>query len=274
MNGQYEEAKKKAKDTYNAAADCFDDGPLSFWAKYGRKTVERLSLPAGASVLDAACGTGASAIPAGEIVGPTGKVRGIDISENMLELARRKADVLGLSNTEFVLGDMSDLPYSDESFDAVVCVFGVFFIPDMETQVEKLWRLVKPGGKLAITTWGQDLFKPVYEQWKNAIKDAKPELYSAFNPWDRISEPDSLHKLMEDAGTTNIEIACEEGVQELTRPEDWWTIALGSGLRWTIDRLSEQERNEVRDLNLSWIERNNVVEVETNVIYAVATKDF
>lgn len=273
MNGQYEEAKKKARDTYNAAADCFDDSPLAFWAKYGRKTVERLSLPVGARVLDVACGSGASAIPVGEIVGPAGKVTGIDISENMLELARSKARELGLCNTEFIVEDMSELPFSDESFDAVVCVFGVFFIPDMEKLVGELWRVIKPGGKLSVTTWGRDFFEPAYGYWKSVIKEVTPELYSAFNPWDRISEPGSLMKLMEEAGTTNIEVVNEEGKQELTCSEDWWTIALGSGLRWTIDKLSEEQRAKVKDLNVRWIEKNCVTKVDTNVIYAVAKKD-
>lgn len=273
MSNQNLEAKIKARDTYNAAADTFDDGPLAFWAKYGRKTVERLSLRAGSKVLDVACGTGASALVAGEIVGCTGKVTGIDISENMLALARKKAGELNLCNTEFVLGDMSELGYEDESFSAVVCVFGIFFVPDMERQVRELWRMVKPGGKLAITTWGQNFFEPLYGNWKRVIEKETPKLRSAFNPWDRISSPESLKKLMQDAGTTNIEVAPEEGKQPIGSAEDWWTIALGSGLRWTIDQLAHDELVSVRRSNLSWAEKNNVTAVDTNVIYAVAEKD-
>ncbi len=62
--------KLKAEATYNAAADHFDDGPLAFWDRYGRRTVERLSLVRGSSVLDVGCGSGASAIPAAINVGP------------------------------------------------------------------------------------------------------------------------------------------------------------------------------------------------------------
>lgn len=273
MSDRYDEAKNKAKETYNAAADCFDHSPLTFWAKYGRKTVERLSLRPGSKVLDTACGTGASAIPAAEIVGCTGKVTGIDISENMLELAERKARAAGLCNTEFVLGDMSELGYKDETFDAVVCVFGIFFVPEMEKLVAELWRVVKPGGKLAVTTWGQDLFEPAYGHWNNVLKELTPELHSAFNPWDRISEPGSLKKLMEDGGTTNIEVTAEVGKQELSCPEDWWTIVMGSGLRWTIDQLSEDGLKKVKELNFRWIERNNVTAVDTNVIYGAAKKN-
>src|SRR5262245_65427298 len=67
-------AKLKAATTYNAAADHFDDGPLAFWDRYGRGTVERLRLKPGSVILDVGCGSGASAIPAGKAVGPNGRV--------------------------------------------------------------------------------------------------------------------------------------------------------------------------------------------------------
>lgn len=273
MTNNNNEAKIKARDTYNSAADHFDDSPLSFWDRYGRKTVERLSLGRGSEVLDVACGTGASAIPAAEIVGPGGRVTGIDLAENPLELASRKAEGKGLHNIEFITGDMENLGYPDGSFDAVLCVFGIFFVPEMEKQVGELWRMVKPGGKLAITTWGPGFFAPAYEHWKEAVRKERPELYSAYNPWDRITDTESVLKLMKDAGTSNIEVATEEGKQSLRNPEDWWIIALGSGLRWTIDQLNPDEAQRAREASINWLTENNIDAVGTNVIYAAASKE-
>ncbi len=145
-------AKLKAEATYNAAADHFDDGPLAFWDRYGRGTIERLSLRPGSSVLDVGCGSGASAIPAAVAVGPFGRVVGIDLAQRLLDIARAKSAAQKLSNIDFQRADMTALDYPDGSFDAVVCVFAVFFVTDMVTQVRELWRLVRPGGKLAITT--------------------------------------------------------------------------------------------------------------------------
>src|SRR5882762_5313610 len=82
--------KMKAAAAYNAAADHFDDEALGLWAKYGGRTVERLALQPGASVLDVGCGTGASAIPAAEKIGPKGKVVAVDLADRLLEIARRK----------------------------------------------------------------------------------------------------------------------------------------------------------------------------------------
>lgn len=266
------EAKRRAKETYDSAADHFDHNALGFWARYGRSTVERLSLRQDSTVLDVCCGSGASAIPAASIVGCGGRVIGVDLSESMLELARNKAHESNLCNIEFKTGDMSQLHYHDKSFDAVVCVFGIFFMPDMESQVAELWRMVKPGGKLAITTWGEDFFEPAYGNWKKIVKSIRPDLYSAFVPWDRISQTESLRKLMQDGGASNIKVVPEVGEQALSCLEDWWTIALGSGLRWTIDQLDKDQIRRVKETNLSWIEQNNVTAVGTSVIYAVAEK--
>src|SRR5690349_10101521 len=99
-------AKLKAQTAYNAASDHFDDEPLGFWAHTGTRTVERLALPQGATVLDVGCGTGASAIPAATVVGPTGRVVGIDLADRLLNRARDKAQRQSLSNVEFRQGDM------------------------------------------------------------------------------------------------------------------------------------------------------------------------
>src|SRR4051795_3461799 len=114
-----EPAKLKAAITYNAAADHFDDGPLAFWDRYGRRTIERLASAVGASVLDVGCGSGASAIAAAATVGPQGRVLGVDLAERLLALARMKARQLRLQNVEFRLGDMETLGFRDASFDAV-----------------------------------------------------------------------------------------------------------------------------------------------------------
>ena len=124
----------------------FDAEPLGFWARYGRRTVERLRLRHGAHVLDVCCGTGASALPAAQAVGPEGHVIAVDLAGDLLKLGQAKAQTAGLQCVEFCRGDMTGLGFPDRHFDAVVCVFGIFFVPDMETQVAELWRMVRPGG--------------------------------------------------------------------------------------------------------------------------------
>src|SRR5829696_1083453 len=174
-------AKLKAETAYNAAADYFDADPLGFWARYGRRTVERLRR--GAHVLDVCCGSGASALPAAQVVCPEGTVIAVDLAGDLLKLGQAKAQTAGLQCVEFRRGDMTGLGFPDRHFDAVVCVFGIFFVPDMESQVAELWRMVRLGGQLAITTWGARFWSPAYEIWLEAVRRVRPDLYSAFNPW-------------------------------------------------------------------------------------------
>jgi ubiquinone/menaquinone biosynthesis C-methylase UbiE len=170
LDDSLKQAKAKAAATYDAAADHFDDEPLSFWERIGRRTVARVGLPVGANVLDVGCGTGASALPAAEIVGPNGFVVGVDLSARQLDRARTKAMTRGLENLEFRLADMTALGFPDSRFNAVVSVFSIFFVPDMEGLVRELWRMVRPGGKLAVTTWGPRIFEPAYSRWLVAVK--------------------------------------------------------------------------------------------------------
>jgi ubiquinone/menaquinone biosynthesis C-methylase UbiE len=265
-------AKLKAAATYNAAADHFDDEPLGFWARIGQRTIERLALSPGASVLDVGCGTGASALPAAEAVGPRGQVVGVDLAERLLAVAREKAEHQGLRHVEFRAGDMERLGYPDGHFDAVVSVFSIFFVPDMVRQARELWRMVRPGGSLAITTWGPRMMEPGTKHWWSAVRELRPDLVPAVSPWARITEPQAVHELLREAGIPSAEVVAEASTQRLRSPEDWWTVVLGSGFRWTVDQLGPEAAERVRVANLDEMRRRRVDAIETNAIFATARK--
>jgi ubiquinone/menaquinone biosynthesis C-methylase UbiE len=105
--------------TYNAAADHYDHPPVSFWDRYGRRTVDRLPLISGMAVLDVCCGMGASAIPAAERVGPAGKVIAVDLAEKLLSKGSQRATEQGLTNIEFRRADLQSLPFPDRTFEPV-----------------------------------------------------------------------------------------------------------------------------------------------------------
>jgi ubiquinone/menaquinone biosynthesis C-methylase UbiE len=267
-----ENPQDRAAFTYNAAADCFDASPLSFWDYFGRRTIELASLPIASRVLDVCCGTGASALPAAEAVGPTGKVIGLDLADQLLELARTKAVQRNLGNVEFELGDMLSMRFPAASFDAVVCVFGIFFVPDMAKAVSELWSRVRPGGKLAVTTWGTNFCKPANDAFWWSIKNIRPDLYKGFNPWDRIDSPASLRGIFDQAEIPSPTITREDRLHPINSGEDWWTIVLGTGYRGTVEQLEFAERQKVREANLAFIRDEKISAVETNVLYALATK--
>ncbi|KAF2989301.1 class I SAM-dependent methyltransferase (plasmid) [Methylocystis sp. MJC1] len=267
---ELEEAKAKAAAAYNAAADHFDHPVSSFWHRFGQQTVERLGLREGETVLDVCCGSGGSALPAAEAVGPQGKVVAVDLAERLVALGAAKARAKGLGNIEFGAEDMLALGYPDASFDVAVCVFGIFFVPDMVAATKELWRMLRPGGRLAITTWGPDLFEPANSAFWEAIRAERPDLTKGFNPWERISTPAGLRQMLGEAGIEKAEIVAEAGSHPLNAPEDWWLIAMGSGYRGTLAQLNAATLARVREKNLAAI--LGCKAIATNVVYGVATK--
>lgn len=258
--------------TYNSAADHFDAPQLAFWRRAGRRSVERLGLRKGAHVLDVGCGTGASAIPAAEVVGSSGSVLGVDLAESLLELARSKAAARGLTHAKFEPRDMRTLGFPDGRFDAVISVFSLFFATDMQALLRELWRMVATGGSLSVTTWGPRMFEPASELWWRAVATERPDLVEEFRPWDAISSAAGLRKLFLEAGLPEPAVHEVADRQELRVPEDWWSVALGSGLRWTVDRLGADAAERVKKRNLDSLVAAQVTSMECNTIQAVVMR--
>jgi ubiquinone/menaquinone biosynthesis C-methylase UbiE len=116
--------------------------------------VSRLHLGPAQRVLDVACGTGNLAIPAARA---GARVIGVDIAENLLEQARRRAREEKL-NVDFRDGDAEGLPFADGDFDAVITMFGAMFAPRPDRAAAELLRVCKPGGVIAMANWTPEGF--------------------------------------------------------------------------------------------------------------------
>jgi ubiquinone/menaquinone biosynthesis C-methylase UbiE len=266
------EHARRAACTYGAAADHYSLASLNFWDRFGAATVSRLPLTAGHTVLDLCCGAGASAIPAARVAGPEGRVLGIDVAEPLLERARARAAREGLANIEFRYGDATRTALPDGSFDAVICVFGVFFAPDMAGFVAEMWRLVRPGGVLAITTWGPGLFEPANTAFWESVRDVEPSLFKAFNPWDEITTEAALADLLSRGGVKHPAVMATPGWHHLDHPDRFWDIVLGSGYRATIDALSQEQHDLVRRRVLSELHSDGITSLRTDVVFSIAQR--
>lgn len=266
------EDASRASRVYGAAADHYARAALSFWDRFGTATIARLALPAGASVLDLCCGAGASAIPAAQAVGSAGQVLAIDAADPLLHLARARAAAEGLTNLEFRQADATSTGLAPGLFDAVVCVFGIFFAADMPRFAAEMWRLVRPGGVLAVTTWGPDLFEPANRHFWASVATVEPALFKAFNPWDQITTPMKLGDVLAAGGITDPVIAAIAGVHQLDSPDSFWDIVLGSGYRATIDALTADQHDQVRQATLGELRARNISALQTNVVFATARR--
>src|SRR5688500_16497060 len=111
------------------------------------RMLQLTDLGPGKQMPDIASGTGEPAIPAARMVGPAGRVTGTDFVEDMLKSAREKAARAGLRNVEFQRADGEALEFPDASFDAVTIRFGLMFMPEPETCLRAVHRVLKPGGR-------------------------------------------------------------------------------------------------------------------------------
>jgi hypothetical protein len=100
------------------------------------------------------------------------------------------------------------------------------------------------------------MFEPAYSYWNNILRLERPDLCSASNPWDRITDIDSVRRLIRNGVTpitAKIEVLEEHATQSLKTPDDWWTVALGSGLRWAIDQLDPPTFQKIRQANIQFV---------------------
>jgi len=266
------EAAQRAARVYGAAADHFGLPALGFWDRFGADTVARLGLTAGNTVLDLCCGAGGSALPAARAVGPEGRVLGIDVAAPLLEQARARAAAENLGHVEFRHGDVTSTVLPAGGFDAVICVFGVFFVPDIAAFIAEMWRLTGPGGVLAITTWGPGLFEPANTVFWDGVRAIEPSLFKAFNPWDEITTPQALRDLYARAGVAGADALAVPAQHELDSPDRFWDVALGTGYRATIDALPADQRELLRDRVLGRLRAQQVTTLQTGVVFGTAVR--
>ena len=267
------EHSARAALTYTAAADHYLRPALGFWDRWGAATVARLPLSSGDAVLDVCCGAGASALPAARVVGPAGHVLGLDLAQPLLASARQQAAEQGLANVSFRECDATTSGLESGSFDAVVCVFGVFFAADMPAFVAEMWRLLQPGGTLAITTWGPAWCEPASSLFWDSVRELEPKLFRAFNPWDEITTAPALADLLTRGGIPDAAVeATTEARHELERAEDFWEIVLGSGYRATVDALGDVQRQRLRERVVGELRSRAVTSLRNDVVFGSAVK--
>lgn len=191
--------------SYDDVAETYDRVRTEFHALPAADLVALVAPPKGGRVLDVGTGTGAAAVEASKSVGSEGLVVGLDPSMEMLSRARdRGVDPL-------VAGKALDLPFADAAFDAVVASFVVFLFTRYETALFDMMRVVRPGGKVGLTTWGgsEDEFRRTWREvaesfvGKELLKDANRRA----SPWEeRFSDPQHLQETLREAGLRQVNV--------------------------------------------------------------------
>jgi ubiquinone/menaquinone biosynthesis C-methylase UbiE len=258
------EYKTWIKEVFDAASPSYGEEGASFFNYFGQALVHYAVLSEGEHVLDVACGKGAVAFPAAERVGPEGRVVAIDFSEKMIEEAKRKKACDWL---EFYAMDAEALVFEDESFDVVLCGFGLFFFPDVQKALAEFKRVLKPGGCLALSIWGK---KPALDRW---VAQRAKELGACRKlHLVPLENAERLTACLEEAGFTEIEVNEETQAFEQKDPQSWWASILSHGTLGLYEQLSSENKELLKKEAIEKATSEGCLMQERQAIYAACEK--
>lgn len=161
---QIREQQKQSWNKFSGGWKKWDELVMDFLKPMGDEIIKALNPQKNDVILDVASGTGEPGLTiAGKVSG--GKVFMTDLADDMLKIARENAALRGIENIETVVCDVCELPFPDNTFDAISCRFGFMFFPDMQLAAKEMVRVLKPGGKIATAVWNV----PEKNFWVTAI---------------------------------------------------------------------------------------------------------
>lgn len=147
-----EEKSEYVQEVFTEIANDYDQmnnkmtwGMLKGWQKI---VMQKTQLKTGDKGLDVCCGTGEMAFQQRDIVGPAGKVVGLDFTQNMLDVANEKLQKLHYRNVSFIQGDAMALPFEDNTFQAATNGFALRNVVDIQKTISEMARVVVPGGRV------------------------------------------------------------------------------------------------------------------------------
>lgn len=220
---------------FSEAASSYDE-VIPFFAHWGRRTVALSPLQRGDRVLDVASGRGSTIFPALERVGPEGHVTGTDFAPDMVRLTGEEILRRGIPNAEMLEMDARRLGFPDQSFDVVICAFGIFFIPSPETALAEMRRVLKVGGHVMLVTWIGDDSR---YSWMGPVVGAilGP---AARPPADPFKEEGSLPRAVEATGLQVQSVQDEEHTFHFRDGGEWIDWLGTHGSRRLIEMLEGQ----------------------------------
>jgi SAM-dependent methyltransferase len=226
---QREEWSAAAKGWAAAEEDFSEDSPVT------RRLIELANITTGNSVLDMACGSGDPAFAIARVVGPRGRVVGLDITPDMIAAASALARDLGIANVEFrTIDDERSTGVESGVFDAVTCRFGLMYMPDPPAAA-RAWRdALRPGGRIAVSTWASlpliDFVLGIVS--RNAPVDRRNARENIF----ALSTEAALVDVLRVAGYTNVEVTALNvpSFEELPAAQWWDMMARTAGPLVTV----------------------------------------
>ncbi len=210
-----------------SAAEIYEEFYLpGLFAEWVPRVIEAAQIHRGQRVVDVACGTGVLAQAVADRVGTEGMTVGIDINEGMLNIAREKAPEI-----EWRQAPAEALPLDDNSFDSVVCQFGLMYFEDQQAALKEMMRVLRPGGNLAVVVWDKLENSPAWAIEEQIFQRVLGEEFADEAPYN-LGDQQVLQRLFASASISDVKIRTHEGTARFASIEAWIYTDVNGG---TID---------------------------------------
>lgn len=196
--------RERERAGYDRVAPAYSANSRDLLHEGRSQFLRRTALTPGQQVLDVCTGPGWLAIEAATVVGPEGRVVGVDLSSGMLAQAGTNARDRGVLNVEFYLMDAEDLSFPAASFDRVLCSLGLMHIPDPRRAAASMARVARPGASLTVSVWaaGDESFGGMIAQSLQSAAGGRLPVDYAYVT--RLGPPGILDDVLAGAGWSDV----------------------------------------------------------------------
>lgn len=263
MDNQMIQIREQQKETWNKFSPGWkkwDQFTMNFLQPMGDAIINELNIKQDDTVLDIACGTGEPGLTIAKLAGK-GKVTGIDLAEHMLEIANEHARNKQIRNYDTLVCDVCELPFDQNFFDKISCRMGFMFFPDMQLASDQMYKVLKPGGRMATAVWAG----PAKNVWISSIMSTISRNMQIPPPPEgapsifRCAKPGMIKGIMEKSGFKNVKEKEVNGKMLLEGFEIFWNMMnevaapVVSALSKADDTMKEKIKNEVKESSASYL---------------------
>ena len=272
---QIREQQKQSWNKFSGGWKKWDELVMDFLKPMGDEIIRFINPQNNDIILDIASGTGEPGLTiASKLSG--GKVILTDLADDMLKIARENAASRGIKNIETVVCDVCELPFGDNTFDAISCRFGFMFFPDMQLAAKEMVRVLKPGGKIATAVWNI----PEKNFWVTATMGTINRNMELLPPppgspgMFRCAKDGFIADLFSQAGLKNISQVEVAGKLNCKTVDAYWGMQtevaapIVAALNTASDEMKEKIKTETYSLvNEKYPDGNIVIDSSALVIY-------
>ncbi len=268
---QLEEKQAHTAHVFNVVAEGYDREVLRFFPFSADQMIQILRPLSGWRVLDVATGTGVAALSAAHLIAPEGRVQGIDVSSGMLDKAFANIQRAGINNIDLYEMDAMNLEFRSDYFDALMCSFGIFFLPDMKQALSSWKQVMKPGAPIVFTSFSDDAFEPLMSNFLEHLRVELPDF--DFDTLQHLATEQACEELLTAAGYESIEVSNKNMGYHLRSVDEWWEVLWHTALRGLLMQLPADALARLRSKHLEDIKQYEVEDglwLNVNVLFSRA----